>query len=507
MANRPVLLKTRSLLRSARWRESGRRWLDWWRPVLVILHRELLDQGRDWRIVAPIVGFTLFFPFLMNFVARRMVGFVERFGAEIVAERFFPFLLLVVGFFPLSISLVIALESFAGERERNTIEPLLIAPISDAQLYLGKLLSVLFLPLLASFLGIVSYIGVLAWRLNWWPEPMLLAAVVVLTVTQGVVMVSAAVLMSTQATSVRAANLLATLIIVPIALLLQAESMFLFWKQYHVLWYIVLALLLTTVLITRVGLAHFNREALLSREMDVLSLGTLWRMYVRALRGPARNLREWYALAVWPEVRRLFLPSLGMMVLLVVSMYIGYALVQGHLVGLDPAQFPAQMRDPDTYLERLQGWLHASVLGGRARVPLALLMHNLRALFLAWLLGMMSFGVVGILTLLLPFGILGGAMAYFQFFRLLTPTEFLVGFVLPHGMAEVPAIVLFGASLLRLGARWITPSRDRSLGDIWMESLGLWSRVFFGVVLPLLVVAAFLEAYLAPRAALWMLAR
>ncbi len=491
-------------LSPARWLSRARAW---WRPVLVILHRELLDQSRDWRIVTPIVGFTLFFPFLMNFVAKRMVGFVERFGAEIVAERFFPFLLLVVGFFPLSISLVIALESFAGERERNTIEPLLIAPIQDAQLYLGKLLSVLVLPLLASFLGILSYIGVLMWRLDWKPEPMTLTAVVVLTVTQGVLMVSAAVLMSTQATSVRAANLLATLIIVPIALLLQAESMFLFWRQYHVLWYIVLALLLTTALIVRVGLAYFNREALLNREMDVINLGTLWRLYRRAVVGEARNLREWYARAVWPEVRRLALPSLSVLALLLTAMGIGYATVARELASIDPHLLPQSIRDPDTYLQNLQRWLHASVLGGAGRLPLALFLHNMRALFLAWLLGVMSFGVVGLLVIMLPFGILGGAMAYMQFLNLTTPTEFFLGFVLPHGVAEVPALVLFGASLLRLGARWITPSRQRSLGEVWITSLGIWTRIFLGAVLPLMLLAAFLEAYLAPRVALWFLTR
>ncbi len=34
------------------------------RPVLVISSREVRDQFRDWRIIFPILGLTVFFPFL-----------------------------------------------------------------------------------------------------------------------------------------------------------------------------------------------------------------------------------------------------------------------------------------------------------------------------------------------------------------------------------------------------------------------------------------------------------
>lgn len=477
----------------------------WWKPVALLIRRELIDQVRDWRIITPIVAFTLFFPFLMNFTARRMVAFVERYGAEIIAERFFPFLLMVVGFFPLSISLVIALESFAGERERGTIEPLLIAPISDAQLYVGKLIAVLILPLVASFLGILSYIGVLAWRIGWKPEGPLLVVIFALTVSQAVVMVSAAVLLSTQATSVRAANLLATLIIVPIALLIQSESMLMFWRRYDALWYYVAGLWVTTVLLIRVGLAHFNREALLGREVDVLSPGWLWRTFWRAFRGPGRGLRGWYRHAVWPEVRELLRPAVGAILLLLLSMYLGYDLVASFLRDGDlPPSVTQTALDP-VHVQRLQDWTRLTAFGGSVAMPLALFLHNLRALTLAGLLGLFSFSVGGLLVLMLPFGVLGGAMAYFHQLTALPPWKFVLGFIAPHGVVEVPAIVLFAAALLRLGARMATPIRGKSLGEFWLESLAAWARVFLGVVLPLFLLAAFLEVYLAPRVALWVL--
>ena len=94
------------------------------KPALIVTRREVRDQFRDWRILLPIIALTLFFPALMNITAREAVGFVEEYGAPVIGDRLVPFLLMVVGFFPISVSLVIALESFVGEKERRSIEPL-----------------------------------------------------------------------------------------------------------------------------------------------------------------------------------------------------------------------------------------------------------------------------------------------------------------------------------------------------------------------------------------------
>ncbi len=106
------------------------------RLVLALVGREMRDTLRDWRIVLPIVVLTLFFPALMSFVANMALDWVARYGAPIVGEQMLSFLLMVVGFFPISISLVIALETFVGEKERGSLEPLLATPLTDVQLYL-----------------------------------------------------------------------------------------------------------------------------------------------------------------------------------------------------------------------------------------------------------------------------------------------------------------------------------------------------------------------------------
>jgi hypothetical protein len=106
-------------------RDSGRSAATTCVMALIITRREVRDAFRDWRIIIPIVLLTLFFPLLMNFTAGRMLRFVSDYGAELVGTRLMPFLLLVVGFFPTSFSLVIALETFVGEKERRSLEPLL----------------------------------------------------------------------------------------------------------------------------------------------------------------------------------------------------------------------------------------------------------------------------------------------------------------------------------------------------------------------------------------------
>src|SRR5512136_131994 len=252
----------------------------WFDAGSVLLRRELIDTLRDWRIIVPIVLLTLFFPFLMNLTAGLASDWVVRYGgAPIIGERIIPFLLMVVGFFPLSFSLVIALEVFVGEKERKSLEPLLASPLSDGQLYFGKALASMIPPLAASYLGIGVYLAGLRIFRGWQPPFELFVLVILLTTAKALVMVSGAVVISSQTTSVRAANLLASFIIIPMALLIQGESLIMFWANYPVLWWILAALIVVNILLVRMGLQLFDREELLGREIDELSPRAVWTIF------------------------------------------------------------------------------------------------------------------------------------------------------------------------------------------------------------------------------------
>jgi sodium transport system permease protein len=63
---------------------------------------------------------------------------------------------MVVGYFPITVSLVIALESFVGEKERGTMETLLCTPAGRTEIVLGKFFMVLTGSLAAMVLALVS---------------------------------------------------------------------------------------------------------------------------------------------------------------------------------------------------------------------------------------------------------------------------------------------------------------------------------------------------------------
>lgn len=469
-----------------------------WLPgVLSIARREIRDQLRDWRILAPIILLTLFFPLLMNFTARSAVSFVERYGADVIGDRLIPFLLMVVGFFPMSISLVIALESFAGERERMSLEPLLATPLSDSQLYFGKIIASLFAPLAAAYLGIGVYLVGLLVRLNWRPDPQLLIQVLLLTTAQSIVMVTGAVVISSQTTSVRAANLLASFIIVPVSQLIIGESLIMFWGRYHILWWIVAALILVAAVLGRMGLHLFNREELLGREFDQFDFRWAWDCFWNGLAGQARSLGEWY--------RRLFNETLWQArgpILIMTA-----AIAAGYLLGLDTAsnfRLPAEIFEQARFDESLSSELAAfGFMSGRGLVWV--IWNNLRAILLASLLGAFSFGVAAVVLLMAPVGIIG----YFAGNLALAgqdPGQFLLALVAPHAILEIPAAILAGAAILQLGLAGLSLPHGSSLGASWLTALGRWARLNLGLVLPLLVLAAALEVFVTPRIALALLA-
>ncbi len=468
------------------------------RPALIITRREVRDQLRDWRIITPIVALTIFFPGLMNFTAAQAINFVQRYGAELVGERLIPFLLMVVGFFPISISLVIALESFVGEKERLSIEPLLSTPLYDWQLYLGKLLASMAPPLIAAYLGIFVYLFGVYRQVGYTPEPALLIQILLLTTVQAVVMVSGAVVISTQTTSTRAANLLASFIIIPVALLVQGESMIMFWGQYSALWWVIIGLALIAVLLIRMGITHFNREELLGRQLDSLNFRWIGATFISGLKGESRSFKHWLVDFYRNTFSELAWPVLVVSLALLLAYFTGSSLSTTFPIPLERINLEAVK---DGQIEGLEELAFLSAGG-----VFTLWYHNLRALALATLLGIASFGVLGVLVVMLPLGIIGYFSATLAAIGI-SPFSFLAAFVLPHGILEIPAMIIAGASILRIGATLAGPARKGTIGSAFIYAVADWVKVFVLIVAPLLLGAALLEVYLTPEIVLWFFAQ
>lgn len=461
--------------------------------IWMVAQREFMDQFRDWRIVVPMFLLVTLFPFIADDATRQAVNFMNRFGGDLILDNLIPFVVLVIGFFPLSFTLVVALESFVGEKERGTIEPLLSSPIEDRHMYLGKLLVGITTPLVFSFASICIYLILVARRDVAFPSAYMLALIFMLTFAHAVLMVSSAIVISIQSTTIRAANLLASFIVVPVAFLLQGETILIFWGNEDVLWYAILGVTLLAALLVRLGLSHFRREYLLGREIDTINFKWMGRTFRDRFRGQATTIREWYRTELPISLRQLRQPLMIVIALGLLAGLVSYAWVVINVpayIQLSPErirEFRTLIADNLSNVDLLQESLPAPVL----------FFHNARTTVIFLLLGLLSFGTLGLTLFIGNIALVGGVLGAAQLVGYSPLLAFAAG-ILPHGVFELSAIVLATAAMLKVGAQLVTPQPDKSLGETLLISIADWFRVFVGIVLPLLAIAALIEIYVTP---------
>jgi stage II sporulation protein M len=123
--------------------------------------------------------------------------------------------------------------------------------------------------------------------------------------------------------------------------------------------------------------------------------------------------------------------------------------------------------------------------------------NNLRATILILLGGIASFSVLGMIAYLVNVGLVGVVLGVFKIIGFSPMLLFAAG-LFPHGIFEIPALMLATAMMLRIGAIMVTPQIGKSMGQVIFELLADWLKVFLGVVVPLLAVAALIETYVTP---------
>jgi ABC-type transport system involved in multi-copper enzyme maturation permease subunit len=474
------------------------------RNALLITRREVRDSLRDWRILGPIIIMTFAFPFLANILAERMIAFVNSFGGGILATRAIPFLLMVVGFFPVSLSLVIALETFVGEKERKSLEPLLSTPLTNWELYVGKTLAAMLPPLLASMGGMLIYLGlVVGGPAAWRPQAILIVQIALLMLVQTLVMVAGAVVVSSQTTSVRAANLLASFVIVPMGVMLQVEAAIVFVAPdfnsptgVQFLWMMIIVMLVAAVLLLRVGASIFNREELLGRAIDSINIKRILQgiwinlRAVDAAGTPARTLRQMYTHALPYSLSRL-----KPMYWVGISAFVG-AFVFGLMVGQSPeygVSLPANLLTAEgiNQVPFLKGIGELAVSG---RLSTFLFGQSLRFMVLALFAGMVTFGVVPVVLNPIMVGALGYFTAVFSASGIPAGPLWLAA--LPYLLFSVPALVLITTASFRIGALVTRLPEGQTIGQAWSTALGDALKVMILVVIPLLLVSYLVERVL-----------
>jgi uncharacterized membrane protein SpoIIM required for sporulation len=271
-----------------------------------------------------------------------------------------------------------------------------------------------------------------------------------------------------------------------------------------------MALVVSDVILVRMGIRIFHREELLGREIDSLDLRRSWRLFKGYLLDPPilgfssgdeqippatgnkklSRLTRIYRLDV-PRLLRTNRPSLG-----VVLIGLGAAALIGWVFAV---QYPLPAGVIN--LESITGEAFYKFEGSGFLPPLStwgIFSHNVRSLLAAALLAILSFGSLAIVLLMAPVAIIGFAAVQVASAGY-DPWTFIGVFILPHGILELPAAILATATAVRLGISVVAPPQGMTVSQSWLQALAHFLKLFLLVVLPMLAVAAFIEANITPE--------
>jgi ABC-type Na+ efflux pump permease subunit len=223
------------------------------RPLATIVRRDLVVVARSRAVTLPIVFLPLVLfvlaPALLVLAAGAVPSDVSEFdellalmpaalqqdlaglgrSAQVIVwglEYVFATFFLIV---PLMTSAVIAADSFAGEKERKTLEALLYTPISDLELYVGKALAPWLVAVAVSTIGYAAFVVVaslLGGSLVGRPialTPRWLLFVLVLAPGVAALAVGALVLVSARVRGFQEAYQLGGLVVLPLVVLLLGQ--------------------------------------------------------------------------------------------------------------------------------------------------------------------------------------------------------------------------------------------------------------------------------------------
>jgi len=434
------------------------------RKAGLVARRDLRDATSELRLIAAMVALTLAIPLASGSGVRALAAFG---GGTAVVNRLSLVGAFFVVFIPASFSLVLALESFVGERERTTLEVLLSTPLREAEIYAGKVAAVLGVSLTLCYGGLIAYCLVTFPGLGYFPLAILLA-LAVSTICQVAAMVAGAVIISLNARTMRAANVMASFIILPMSVVLQVEAALILVGRAEFLWAFALLMAVVAVVFLRMGLAGFSREALLARDVGL-------RHPLRRALGAVRasfDRRPAFVRLVWTRRVPILIAAAGFPI----------GALAGYLAGATSA-VPANVVKPVlTSLVRSAGG------GGAISDALAIFSHNVLAFILVAALAVLTAGLSGFLLTFAPGFILGFAAA-------LTSWSFALSGIVPNGFVEIPAAIIAGGLAIQIGA-----------AAIHMDERGGWSaRVLaafadyvraLGWLVPALAVASLLEVFL-----------
>jgi ABC-type transport system involved in multi-copper enzyme maturation permease subunit/uncharacterized membrane protein SpoIIM required for sporulation len=474
------------------------------KAIVTIARREIFETLTDWRVLLPVCILTFVVPLVLVSGTDFAVTFVQD---ERLVARLVPFAILVVGFIPASFSLITALESFVGERERNTLESLLAMPVSDGALYASKFASSLAVPLLTSYSAMLLFAGTLSVvypQLYYtYTTPVILLQLLLIIAVMTLAMVAGAVIISSHTSSIRAANLLASFVLVPITMITAIQFPLFIANRLDITWTMMAALAVVAVALAHTGRMTFNREEILSREHEQLSISRTLETFALCFReyqpagtafdsyqGRAFSVGRFYRHELPALLRELRLPLALALIAAVGGMLLG-SYIYGNY----------NIRGADRFLSQVGEWQSPGV-----GLTLFVLANNLRVSLLSNLLSLFSLGIFAVLVPLVAFAQIGFASTALRaqggsWLQLgpFSPLQFMLAYVVPHGIIELPAFLLSAALGIRIGVSVLTPPGAFTVGDNIIWTLANFFKVWLLVLAPLVLVGSLVEGFLTPH--------
>lgn len=179
---------------------------------------------------------------------------------------FAPMFLIV----PLMFATTIAAESFAGEKERKTLEALLYLPISDLELFLGKVLSAAMPAVLITWLCFVLYtiiVNVVPYSYFgrvWFPLPVWWWLIFWVTPALVAMSISLTVLISTRVQTFMGAYQTSSSVVLVVVVFFIGQITGVLYLSPQTAFFIGLGFWALAALIGRIAVGSFNRQKLLT---------------------------------------------------------------------------------------------------------------------------------------------------------------------------------------------------------------------------------------------------
>jgi ABC-2 type transport system permease protein len=269
-----------------------------WRAVFAIIRKDLKVVLQNKSVLLPIVIIPLvlfvvlpwmaaFAPHLVNLagvsfdqldelLARMPAGFQASLAGFNMDQKVVVFFLVymlapIFLILPLMVASIIAADSFAGERERKTLEALLFSPTTDRELFIAKLLSAWLPAIGVALIGFLIY-AIMANAAGWtvmgrlfFPNLMWLVLVFWVVPAVAGLGLGVMVLVSVRAQGFQDAYQLGSVVVVPVLLLVFGQVLGIMVFSIPVVFLLGLGVWLLNGLLLWLGNRAFQRGRLIAR--------------------------------------------------------------------------------------------------------------------------------------------------------------------------------------------------------------------------------------------------